>query len=117
VLAGDEGKAPEAAAEVVVERVPGPDERTLDLVAGLERLRERHGVSTLLVEGGPTLLGAMLEAGLIDELFLALAPLLVGGGPEPAIVEGPPLPQPVRMRLVSLLEDEDFLFTRYALGA
>ena len=117
VLAGAGGEAPEAAAQVVVERVPGPDERTIDLVAGLELLRARHGVRTLLLEGGPTVLGAMLEAGLVDELFLALAPLLIGGGPEPSIVEGPPLPRPLRMRLLDLLEDEGFLFARYALGA
>jgi riboflavin biosynthesis pyrimidine reductase len=117
VLAGATGEPPEAAAQVTVERVPGPDERTTDLVAGLDLLRARHGVRTLLLEGGPTVLGAMLEAGLVDELFLALAPLLIGGGPEPAIVEGPPLPQPTRMRLLGLIEDDGYLFTRYALGA
>jgi riboflavin-specific deaminase-like protein len=117
VLAGAGGEAPPAQAELIVERVPGPDERTIDLLAGLERLRAGHGVRTLLLEGGPTLLGAMLEAGIVDELLLSLAPLLVGGGPEPAIVEGPPLPEPVRMRLLSLLEEDDFLFARYAVGA
>ena len=116
VLAGKGGEAPGAQAELVVERVPAPDEPTVDLVAGLELLRARHGVRTLLLEGGPTLLGAMLEIGLVDELFLTLAPLLVGGGPEPAIVEGPPLPQALRLRLLSLLEDEDFLFVRYRVG-
>ena len=117
VLAGKDGEAPETGAELIVERVPGPDERTLDLLAGFELLRGRHGVRTLLLEGGPTLLGAMLDAGLVDELFLSLAPLLIGGGPEPAIVEGPPLPEPVRLHLLSLLADEDYLFARYAVGA
>jgi riboflavin biosynthesis pyrimidine reductase len=116
VLAGAAGEAPDAPAEVIVERVPGPDGRTLDFLAGLERLRDRHGVRTLLLEGGPTLLGAMLEAGVVDELFLARAPLLVSG-PEPSIVEGPPLPGPPRLRLVSLFEDESYLFARYAVGA
>lgn len=117
LLAGSGGEVPETRAELIVERVPGPDERTIDLLAGMERLRERHGVRTLLLEGGPTLLGAMFEAGVVDELFLVLAPLLVGGGPEAAIVEGPALPQPIRLRILSLLEDDDFLFARYAVGA
>jgi riboflavin biosynthesis pyrimidine reductase len=117
VLAGQSGEPPEAQAEVIVERAPGPDDRTLDFVAGVEVLRARHGVRTVLLEGGPTLLGAMLEAGLVDELFLTIAPLLAGGGPEPAIVEGPPLPAPLRLRLLSLLEDSDYLFGRYAVGA
>jgi riboflavin-specific deaminase-like protein len=117
VLAGQNGEPPHANAELIVEHVPGPDERTIDFLAGFELLRTRHGVHTLLLEGGPTLLGAMLEAGLVDELFLTFAPLLIGGGPEPAIVEGPPLPAPVRLRLLGLLEDEGFLFARYAVGA
>jgi riboflavin-specific deaminase-like protein len=116
VLAGQGGEPPEVRANLIVERVPRPDAQMLDLLAGLELLRERHGVRTLLLEGGPTLLGAMLDIGLVDELFLTLAPLLIGGGPEPAIIEGPPLPEPVRMRLLSLLTEEDYLFARYAVG-
>jgi riboflavin-specific deaminase-like protein len=117
VLAGSSGEPPETQAELIVERVPGPDERTLDLLAGMELLRARHGVRTLLLEGGPTLLGAALEAGLLDELLLAVSPMLIGGGAEPRIVEGPPLPAPVRLHLLSLFEDEDYLFARYAVGA
>ena len=116
VLAGSGGEAPGTVAEVIVERVPGPDERTLDFVAGLERLRDRYGVRTLLLEGGPTLLGAMLEAGVVDELFLALAPV-IAGGPEPSIVEGPPMPSPLRLDLLSLMKEDAFLFARYAVGA
>jgi riboflavin biosynthesis pyrimidine reductase len=116
VLAGSEGEPPEAPAEVIVERVPGPDERTVDFLTGLDRLRERHGVRTLLLEGGPTILAAMVEVGLVDELFLARAPLLVSGT-EPSLLEGPPLPQATRLRLLRLLTDGDFLFARYAVGA
>jgi riboflavin-specific deaminase-like protein len=116
VLTSSEDEAPEVPAEVIVERVPGTEGRTIDFLAGLERLRERYGVRTLLHEGGPTLLGAILEAGVLDELFLARAPLIVGG-PEPSLVEWPPLPEAARLRLLSLLEDENYLFVRYAVGA
>ena len=44
----------------------------------LERLGGRD-VQSLLVEGGPTVHGAFLDAGLIDELWCFVAPLLVGG--------------------------------------
>ena len=37
------------------------------------------GVASLLLEGGPHLAGAFLDAGEIDELRLFLAPLLLGG--------------------------------------
>src|SRR6478735_6240149 len=45
----------------------------------LRRVRAEHGVRSLLCEGGASLLGSLLAAGLFDELFLALSPLLAGG--------------------------------------
>ena len=37
------------------------------------------GVASVLLEGGPHLAGAFLDAGEIDEIRLFLAPLLLGG--------------------------------------
>ena len=37
------------------------------------------GVASILLEGGPHLAGAFLDAGEIDEVRLFLAPLLLGG--------------------------------------
>jgi len=117
VLAARAGEVPAHGAAVIVEPVPGPEERTIDFLAGLELLRARYGVRTLLLEGGPTLLAAMLEVGLVDELFLTRAPL-IAAGPEPSLVEGDLLPERIRLRLLGLLKDEeDFLFARYAVGA
>ena len=64
----------DAGAEVLV--LPNPDGR-VDLVLLLELLAER-GVNDLMVEAGATLNGALLEAGLVDELVLYLAPMLLG---------------------------------------
>jgi riboflavin-specific deaminase-like protein len=116
VLSSRAGEVPATAAELTVERVQGPDEQTIDFVAGLERLRERYDVRTVLLEGGPTLLGAMLESGVVDELFLTRAPILVEG-PEPSLVEGATLPAPIPLRLLGLMKQEEFLFARYAVGA
>ena len=41
-------------------------------------LREEFGVKQVLHEGGPTLFGQFLASGLIDELFLTLAPQIAG---------------------------------------
>lgn len=49
----------------------------VDLTLLLELLAER-GVNDLMVEAGATLNGALLEAGLVDELVLYLAPMLLG---------------------------------------
>jgi riboflavin biosynthesis pyrimidine reductase len=92
----------------------GPEELTW--TTALTRLRREHGVETLLCEGGPSVFGALLGDGLVDELFLTLAPKLVGGGDGPTITNGPELPEPATARLRWLLEREHSLFARYALA-
>lgn len=68
------------------EVVEAGDER-VDLRLALRELQARH-VQTLLVEGGATVIGAFLRAGLVDELFTYVAPVVIGGG-APTLVEGP----------------------------
>ena len=51
----------------------------MDLKAVLHDLA-RRGVNELHVEAGHTLNGALLDAGLVDELLLYLAPTLLGPG-------------------------------------
>jgi 2,5-diamino-6-(ribosylamino)-4(3H)-pyrimidinone 5'-phosphate reductase len=62
------------------------DER-VDLSAALSVLHAL-GVERLMVEGGSTLLAALLEARLVDELQLTIAPLLFGGESAPTPVGG-----------------------------
>ena len=52
----------------------------LDLDAVLSLLADR-GVRRVLVEGGPTVAGAFVDAGLVDEVVAYLAPALLGGPP------------------------------------
>ncbi|HEX2162037.1 MAG TPA: dihydrofolate reductase family protein [Thermoleophilaceae bacterium] len=94
-------------ADVTYERV-GDDLRLL-----LARLRSEHGFRSLVCEGGPTLVSYLLAAGLIDELFLSIAPQLVGGGDEPTIATGRALPDPAGAELVWLCESGGELFTRW----
>ncbi len=58
--------------------LPGPEGR-VDL-PGLLRELGRRGINELHVEAGPTLSGALVQAGLADELLLYLAPVLLGPG-------------------------------------
>jgi diaminohydroxyphosphoribosylaminopyrimidine deaminase / 5-amino-6-(5-phosphoribosylamino)uracil reductase len=64
---------------------PLPEGVDLELLSGpleeeLGRLAE-EGVQSLLLEGGPTLATAFIEAGLIDKLLVFVAPKLGGSGP------------------------------------
>lgn len=82
----------------------------VDLPALLRSLH-KEGVRALLSEGGPTLYGSLQAAGLVDELFLTIAPKLVGGE-APRILEGP-LPAVAELELAWLLEEDGELFARY----
>jgi riboflavin-specific deaminase-like protein len=90
-------------------------EGQLDLPAALGELR-RAGVRTVLCEGGPHLNAQLLAAGLVDELFLSLAPRLAGGDAASEslrIVVGPVLEPPVGLALEAVFESEAQLLLRY----
>jgi len=90
--------------------VQSDDGKPADLPELLKTLRE-EGVRAVLCEGGPTLHGSLQAEGLVDELFLTIAPKL-SGGEAPRILEGP-LPGVVDFELVWLLEEDGELFARY----
>jgi riboflavin biosynthesis pyrimidine reductase len=81
----------------------------------IKRLRAEHGVASILCEGGPLLNSALLEAGLVDELFLTVSPQLVAGLGPLTIVTGPALEPPRRLELVSLAEGGGDLLFRWRL--
>ena len=116
VLVVGAGEAPDrmaalraAGAEVL--RLPGSDGR-VDLAALIERL-VMDGVNELHVEAGATLNGALLAAGLVDELLLYLAPKLLGPGRSMAALPAlPSLAQAFAMRFESVIPVGDDLCLR-----
>jgi riboflavin-specific deaminase-like protein len=103
------GEPPDVPAPVEVVRleVATPEAMLADLRA--------RGVRALLCEGGPTLLGALVADGLVDELFLTIVPELTGDEDEPTIVSGGRLPEPAEMQLVWALRSGSEMFLRYRL--
>jgi riboflavin biosynthesis pyrimidine reductase len=95
----------------IAELLPAGED-DVDFPAALGQLGER-GVSLVLCEGGPTLNGQLLSAGLVDEVCLTISPVLVGGrGPR---ISGWNDPQPaLGLQLVSTCESEGVLMLRYA---
>lgn len=87
------------------------DGPAVDLVAAMRDLRRELGIRGLLCEGGPGLHSELQALGLVDELFLTVAPKL-SGGEEPRLIEGE-LPQQIDWELAWLLEQEGELFARY----
>ena len=87
-----------------------------DLPLLMAKLREEHGVRSVLCEGGPTLNSYLLAAGVVDELFLTLNPKLIGGADAFTIVAGRQLVDPAELELVSAATADGDLFTRWRIA-
>ncbi len=82
----------------------------LDLAAAREELAER-GLTQLLCEGGPYLLGSLAAADLLDELCLTISPVLAGPGAGRIIDGG--VTAPHELALAHVLLAGGNLITRY----
>jgi riboflavin biosynthesis pyrimidine reductase len=102
-----DAELPETEAELVYERT-GEDLKLL-----MARLREQHGVRSVVCEGGPTLNSHLFAAGLVDELWLTLNPKVAGGAAALTIVAGRELVEPADLERVSVAEGDGDLFTRW----
>jgi riboflavin biosynthesis pyrimidine reductase len=118
ILTPSSASLPAGAAAAEVDYIRAARDGQLDLAAALAELRSRFDVHTLLCEGGPHLNAQLLGAGLVDELFLSLSPLLAGGDPASGgealrILAGPSFSPPVALELRGVLEHDSGLFLRY----
>ncbi|HVX47274.1 MAG TPA: dihydrofolate reductase family protein [Mycobacteriales bacterium] len=80
----------------------------VDLTEALSAMAARVGIRCVLSTAGGGLNGALLRAGLIDELSLTIAPALVGGLGTPSVLDGAPLAigeRPTPLRLLSVHTD------------
>ena len=88
----------------------------VDLRAALEALAGDHGVRTVRVDAGGSLVGALLRAGLVHEVSVVVEPRLAGGESHHWLVRGPDATLgdvvPLMLRAVERFED-DALWLRY----
>lgn len=105
-----EGHAPPPfAAEIEVHR--GPDIP----VPWILQTLARRGIKTLLIEAGGDLLFQFLAAEAIDELYVTLCPLVIGGQQTASLADGPgfTLQQLRRLRLNRVEQVGDELYLHY----
>jgi riboflavin biosynthesis pyrimidine reductase len=82
-------------------------------------LRER-GHDSILSEAGPRGFGSLVQAGLVDELFLTVSPLIAGEVADRSGLVGGAAFLPdklVQARVLSVKRHQEHLFLRYALGS
>jgi len=96
-------------AEVVI--VENDRNNRINLKKLLAILYEK-GIKKILLEGGGTLNRSMLEEGLVDEIFIAVAPVIVGGGVN--LVEGN-LVEKINLKFKDLLMLEDRIVLHYTI--
>lgn len=89
--------------------------REIDLALALEKIGSRFGVRTLMLEGGGSINGGMLRAGLVDEVSVLVAPLVDGRIGTPALFDvagGAMTPRRLALESVERRAD-DVLWLRY----
>jgi riboflavin-specific deaminase-like protein len=107
IFTASDAEPPETETPVRVVRHAG----AVDLSEMLRYLRVARGIRALLSEGGPRLHAELIDAGLVDELFVTHAPKLGGGDGPGLVTDLVELERP--LELVWLLEEAGELFARY----
>jgi 2,5-diamino-6-(ribosylamino)-4(3H)-pyrimidinone 5'-phosphate reductase len=92
-------------------------EERVDLAIALRRMQDRLGVTCVVSTAGGGLNGALLRAGLVDEIQLLILPAAIGGLGTPTLFDGPQLADgesPTRLRLLfAHAETDGMLWLRY----
>ena len=88
----------------------------IDISAALRHLKN-FGITRLAVLGGGELVGYMLELDLIDELWLSICPLILGGQCAPTPVDGSGFITSLapHLKLISVNAIQDEVFLHYSL--
>ena len=91
----------------------GSDE--VDVFWILEHLYDHYQVRSLVCEGGPTLVKALANANVIDEIYLTLAAKIFGGSGAPGLtgLPGEFLPVSCRFQLIDIDRGDNECYLRY----
>ena len=92
--------------------------RDVDLALALEKIGARFGVRTLMLEGGGRINGALLRAGLIDEVSVLIAPVADGRVGMATLFDVEAYATPHRLVLDAVeRRDDDVLWLRYRVSS
>ncbi|MDI6639846.1 MAG: 2,5-diamino-6-(ribosylamino)-4(3H)-pyrimidinone 5'-phosphate reductase [Methanocellales archaeon] len=92
------------------ERVNALREKADIIVAGDERVSlpellselKKKGINRLMVEGGATLNWSLISEGLVDEIYVYIGNMIIGGKDAPTLIEGVGFVDPMKLELLSV---------------
>lgn len=88
----------------------------IDFRGALRWLREKWDVKKLLCEGGGEVNAALLHAGLVDEVYQTICPVIFGGRTAPTLADGigiEKLSDAIRLQMKSMKRHGDELYLRW----
>jgi riboflavin biosynthesis pyrimidine reductase len=92
-------------------------QKRVALQQALEKIRSKLGVSAVLSTAGGKLNGALLRAGLVNEINVEVLPAVIGGFDTPSLFDSPALQPdewPTRLKLISAqIQDDGRVWLRY----
>jgi len=93
----------------------------IDLAAALETLNRELGIERVMLEGGGGANGALLRAGLVDEISLVISPVIDGGSGAPSVFNSGAAdlgPAPIEKMVLASHEilEGGVVWLRYKLG-
>jgi 2,5-diamino-6-(ribosylamino)-4(3H)-pyrimidinone 5'-phosphate reductase len=96
-------------------------EKTVNFREALAWLAKEHGVKRLLCEGGGEINAALFEAGLVDEIYMTLCPVIFGGRNAPTLADGEGVEKlseaiPLELKKMKRVGDELFLVYKVKKG-
>ena len=93
-------------------------ENQVDLVAVFQSLHET-GIRSVLVEGGGTLIAELFRLDLVDEMYIYVAPKILGGASSPTLADGqgflPENAPALKLELVKKYDDDGGIFIHYTI--
>lgn len=101
----------------VADQVEVFGEQELDFRAALKWLREKWNIKRLLCEGGGEINGGLFRAGVVNEIYQTLCPVIFGGGHAPTLADGASVSSlaeatPLKLKSLKRVGDELFLVWR-----
>ncbi len=82
-----------------------------DLLAELKN----RGIERLMVEGGATLNWSLISEGLVDEIYVYIGNMIIGGKTAPTLLDGIGLKEPMKLELLSVERMDEGVLVKWRL--